>query len=285
MSRYYYLIPESKKADLGDFEAQIRTWYKARPFNSISHFNPEDYLIVYGGDGALNYALNALSGRDLPQFLYIPGGTANDFARSLYESPYHSPIEWVEQSVQGVCRTLPIIRCNDRYFINVASGLNLAEITPQVSSESKARLGRVSYYIEGLTKLTQLKVYSARLSTDSNETSRSLLGFVVASGRYAGGGLKVKSEEKISNREFEVLLVGENTPGELLDLLVRLQSEEEDLTGLRAWRHKARELKLQFERPVQVTLDGESYESDRFHFQLIPRALHLVMPREQEQLI
>ena len=70
---------------LGESEAQLRSLGKFDPREILELTNPNDTVILLGGDGTLNRFVN------LPDMIpcrykleYTAGGTGNDFYRDLY---------------------------------------------------------------------------------------------------------------------------------------------------------------------------------------------------------
>ncbi len=102
-----------------------------------------DAVVVLGGDGTVNEAVNGLlaggPGPDVPAFAVVPGGSTNVFARAL-----GLPKDWVEAT--GVLlealrlqrhRTIGLGRADDRYF-TFCAGLGIdAEVVRRVE---RARL-------------------------------------------------------------------------------------------------------------------------------------------------
>lgn len=294
MGRYFYLIPPQKREMLADLEGELKSWFKARPFERSVSFSEDDVVVVCGGDGGLNFAINQLIDTEFkisPTIIYVPCGTGNDFARAATPFEGQAPSEWFQLCNQGVEKRFPLVACNDRAFINVASGLNVAEVTGQASKEAKNIMGTFVYYLNGLSKLGDLKLYRGRCSQrgvgplgkkigEEIGEEKDLLGFIVANGVYAGGGIKVKSNETISDQSFETLLIGDNSGVRLLELLVRLQAESSDLSDLNAWAFNSKEIRLNFLEKVKVNLDGEAYESKDFTFKHIPSAVRFKLPYE-----
>src|SRR5215468_926523 len=107
-----------------------------------------DAVVVLGGDGTVNEAINGLLaagvGPDAPAFAVVPGGSTNVFARALGMPP-----DWVEAT--GVLlealrerryRTIGLGRADDRYF-TFCAGLGLdAEVVRRV--ERKRLRGHAS---------------------------------------------------------------------------------------------------------------------------------------------
>ncbi len=102
-----------------------------------------DAVVVLGGDGTVNEAINGLlsdgTGSDVPAFAVVPGGSTNVFARAL-----GLPKDWVEATGVllealrlGRYRTIGLGRADDRYF-TFCAGVGIdAEVVRRVE---RARL-------------------------------------------------------------------------------------------------------------------------------------------------
>ena len=54
----------------------------------LSNLQPEDEVVLVGGDGTLNYFVNAVKGMDIKNNIYLYGcGTGNDFLTDIEEKP------------------------------------------------------------------------------------------------------------------------------------------------------------------------------------------------------
>ena len=97
-------------------------------------------MIATGGDGTLNEVINGMAGRDnLPPLGIFPLGTTNDFARALGISKNWE--EYCDLVIRGETRPIDVGKANDRYFINIAGGGTLTELTYEVPSKLKTMIG------------------------------------------------------------------------------------------------------------------------------------------------
>ena len=112
---------------------------------------PEGLLIVAGGDGTINDAVNGLGKAGFPEGVtlgILPAGTGNDLAATLCIPDDPDEAEGVIR--QGRVRTLDVARVRsegieERFFINVATGGLGAEISDANEGELKRRWGKLSY--------------------------------------------------------------------------------------------------------------------------------------------
>lgn len=98
-----------------------------------------------GGDGTINEVVNGIAPlKNRPKLAIIPAGTANDFARAL-KIPRNNPV--AAAKIVGKAQTLNMdVGCagSHKYFINIAAGGSLTELTYSVPSQLKNSLWLLS---------------------------------------------------------------------------------------------------------------------------------------------
>ena len=119
------------------------------PFDAVTDV---DLVVICGGDGTINYVVNALKskGLNLPIGI-IPSGTANDFANMLGLSK--DAVTAARDILCGVERKVDCGRVNDMWFVNIFS-FGLFTTTSQHTSDAvKHRVGKLAYILEGAKEL------------------------------------------------------------------------------------------------------------------------------------
>lgn len=119
--------------------------FDANPFDGNEGI---DLMVVAGGDGTVNFAVNAMKrkGLDIPLGV-IPAGTANDFAGALGMSA--DPLEAARQIASGSEERVDCGRVNDLYFVNVFSFGVFTTTSQRTPDERKHRIGKLAYLVEG----------------------------------------------------------------------------------------------------------------------------------------
>ena len=91
--------------------------FSKNPFEGYEHI---DLVVICGGDGTINFVINALKERNLdPEIGIIPVGTANDFAYAL--GIKSDILGAAQQIINGKVRRVDCGKVNDKYFVNVLS--------------------------------------------------------------------------------------------------------------------------------------------------------------------
>lgn len=238
--------------------------------------SPADLLVVGGGDGAVNLALNALP-RVAPRLALLPGGTANDLARALDLplSPHHAA-----RRALTAPRHLDLLTVNDRRFITTG-GVGVPEAVARGANRAKrCALARVLGHrlydcvaARTIAAATRRPVDITYIDADGRARTLSTrcFGALVTNVGRVAGDLRL-CDSTFDDGVFEICLLTDTHRAGLLATLLALSSGApvgpEKLTVLRA-----REATLQTPH-CGFFGDGEHLgRSDRFDIRLAPRAV------------
>ncbi len=239
-----------------------------------------DYVIIFGGDGSLNYAINNFESIDKAQIVYIPTGTANDFARSLkisYVEPKISMIEQIIKDSQSI--SVPLMKCNEKYFINAAVGGSLADVTSSGDELLKKVTGKLSYYLGAVEKFVTAKLVKFDLQIKDHIKSVQTYGFLVSQGLYAGGGAKVSTRVVPSFQEkFNFFTPNTTQLLESVEYALRIQKRDcGDFDGKDLINRYERKVCLSSKKPIKVKIDGEEYSAKELCFEKSKRSLNFLI--------
>ncbi|MDN5413578.1 MAG: diacylglycerol kinase, partial [Lactococcus raffinolactis] len=126
-----------------------------------------ELIIAAGGDGTINEVVNGIAPlENRPKLAIIPAGTTNDFARAL-KIPRNNPV--AAAKIVGKEQTLNMdVGCagDDKYFINIAAGGSLTELTYSVPSQLKTAFGYLAYLAKGAELLPRVKAVPLKITHD-----------------------------------------------------------------------------------------------------------------------
>jgi len=165
-----------------------------------------DLIIAAGGDGTLNEVITGMAVKEKrPPLGILPLGTTNDFARAM-----GIPRQWDQACdiiVQQQTRPVDIGRMNDRFFINIAGGGSMTELTYEVPSKLKTMLGQLAYYMKGVEKLPRFRPIHLTIRTDEREMEGEFMLFLIANSNSIGGFEKLAPQARMDDGLFDVLLL------------------------------------------------------------------------------
>lgn len=240
-----------------------------------------DLVIAAGGDGTIYEVINGLAERkNRPKLGIIPTGTTNDFARAL-EIP--KEIEKACDILTGGIETaIDIGKVNRQYFINIAGGGTLTQLTYEVPSKLKTMLGQLAYYMKGIEKLVFLKPTRMRIQSREMTIDEEIMIFLVANSHSVGGLDKITPNAELNDGYFDVLVVKKTSIAEFIRLAT-LALRGEHLKDPRVIYFQSAELKITAQSKVQVNLDGELGGQLPCHFKMLHKHLNILTPKKKKK--
>src|SRR5699024_9444802 len=121
-----------------------------------------------------------------PRVGIIPAGTTNDFARALAIPRDIKKAVNIILDENNV-KPLDIGQVNDHYFVNIAGGGDLTELTYDVPSKMKAAIGQLAYDIKGIETLPTRKRVTTTSECDDQVYEGDIMLFLVANTNSVGG--------------------------------------------------------------------------------------------------
>ncbi|MDQ4128101.1 MAG: diacylglycerol kinase family lipid kinase [Actinomycetota bacterium] len=244
----------------------------------------EGLLIVAGGDGTINDAVNGLGKAGFPERVtlgILPAGTGNDLAATL-EIPNDADL--AEDVIrQNRVRTLDVARVRsegvgERFFINVATGGLGAEISGANEGEFKKRWGKLSYLRASLEVAKDFDVRELTLYLDGKKREVRAVNVVVGNCRYAGGGWLAAPKANPEDGLLDVVIIEKLGLADVLQLAPQSLARSDYLDKEGVFSTRAKEIRVETQLPgLEFTADGEVIGDEPAEFSVIPHALKVIV--------
>ena len=233
-----------------------------------------DLVIVGGGDGTLNAAVDALVETGLPLGI-LPLGTANDLARTL-EIPNSLP-EACNIIANGQVRRIDLGWVNGKHFFNVASlGLSV-QITKKLTKEVKRRWGVFAYAITALQVILQIRPFRAEIRINGESIKVKTVQIAVGNGRYYGGGMAVVQDATIDDQRLDLYSLELKHWWQFIALLPAMRGgTHTNWRDVRAL--SGQKIQVYTRKPRPINTDGEITTHTPAEFRVIPQALAVLVP-------
>lgn len=237
--------------------------------------NQVDLVIIGGGDGTLNAAVDALVETQLPLGI-LPLGTANDLARTL-EIPTSLP-DACDIIAKGQVRRIDLGWVNGKHFFNVASmGLSV-QITERLTKETKRRWGVFAYAIAALQAIAKARPFRAEIRLDGESIQVKTVQIAVGNGRYYGGGMAVVHDATIDDQRLDLYSLELQHWWQFIALLPAMRRGRH--TALRGVRTLyGQEIQVYTKKHRSINTDGEITTHTPAEFRVIPQALAVLVPQ------
>ena len=164
-----------------------------------------DLMVVAGGDGTVNYVVNAMKrkGLDIPVGV-VPAGTANDFAGALGMS--REPLEAARQIASGSVDRVDVGCVNGLWFVNIFSFGIFTTTSQRTSDERKHKIGKLAYIIEGVKEFRSMHAVPLEVEADGERFDLRSLMVLVFNGETAGG-FHLARRSSIKDGLFDCILL------------------------------------------------------------------------------
>ena len=153
------------------------------PFDGLD--GEYELVVICGGDGTINYVVNAMKTRGLDYLLaIIPAGTANDFAGAI--GMHSNPVKAARQIVEGQQDRVDCGRVNGLYFINIFSFGMFTTTSQHTPEHLKQHIGKAAYIIEGSKELHNREYIPLHIVHDGGEMDINSVITLIFNGETAG---------------------------------------------------------------------------------------------------
>ena len=232
-----------------------------------------DAVVAAGGDGTVNYAVNAMKrkGLDIPIGV-IPAGTANDFAGAVGMS--REPLEAARQIASGSVERVDCGRVNDLYFVNIFSFGIFTTTSQRTPDERKHRIGRLAYIIEGVKEVTSMNAVPLEIEAAGERFDLRSLMVLIFNGETAGG-FHLARRSSIKDGLFDcILLEKKNFFRSTLAMCRYLAGGSPKIV-----RHlRARRIDIRSSVNEPTAVDGQKGAEFPLHIECLPGALRVQCP-------
>ncbi|MCC4723453.1 diacylglycerol kinase [Salinicoccus sp. RF5] len=214
-----------------------------------------DLIVAAGGDGTVNEVVNGMAAYDeRPALGIIPMGTVNDFAKALHIPPTID--EAVEMIVTGRSARIDIGRMNSKYFINIAGGGKITEVSYEAPSKLKSIIGPLAYYVKGIEMLPKIRSTNVKIEYDDNVFEGKVMLFMLGLTNSIGGFEKLVPDARLNDGKFTLIIVEEAGLAEIGHIMT-LATRGEHLKHPKVHFFKAEEVDISSFEEVHLNLDGE----------------------------
>lgn len=258
-----------------------KTEYAGHLGEIVSQYGHEnDIIVVGGGDGTINEAVNAIAKLGERKKLgIIPSGTVNDVAHSL-KIPINV-IKATKNIIKGQTFAHDIFKMNDRFGIYVCCAGLFTESSYATSQSQKKKLGALAYALHGVKKVFSTKAVNLKLTYENGEIEgKFALMLLINSRRVAG--FKLNKKAILNDGFIDVVLVKSENDIVKFGAIKRVaflflrgisKGKIKGVTIL-----KLSNFKVETCDEVVINLDGEKIGAGSFEFSVVKEGIDIIVP-------
>lgn len=276
-------------------EKQLETWWTERsgdgePLAIRALEASAERILAVGGDGTVHEIINGLVRANPTQPIPVPVGLiavgrGNDYARGLFLPRNIKDLFKVALGTTTQIMDVGRIECCDsrgrnvvHYFNNVAGfGLDANVATRLNLHHRRRQPGKLTYLGGILRELTELRNYRVRGTIDGDPFETRAFLFVIAIGKYFGGGLKIAPHADPLDGRFDLVWGEDFSRMDVLRTLPLVyRGKHLGVPGIHA--RTAVTLELDTEIPAPIEADGEVIGFTPLRATLKPQTVTIPVP-------
>jgi len=237
-------------------------------------------LRVYacGGDGTLNECVSAAAGRENVAVTQFPCGTGNDFIRCFGEDA--DLFSHMGLLLEGTARPLDVIRCNDRFSVNICSVGIDARIGTNVHKYSMLPVigGATGYVVSAVAELVGGIAREMTVSAAGRVFKGEISLVCVCNGSFYGGGFHPVPRARPDDGILEILVVSKVSRLTFLRLIGGYAKGNYRKYSRYISYLRGTQVVIEAPEEFVVNLDGEALYTRRAEMQLIPGGVNFIFP-------
>ena len=221
--------------------------------------DPEDRIVISGGDGTLNKFINEINTDNLKNdILYYGSGSGNDFLHDLGKEPGSAPFK-----INDYLKDLPTVTVKGktyRFLNGVGYGIDgyCCEVGDRIKATSDKPVNYTSIAIKGL--LFNFKPVNAKVTVDGKGYAFKKVWIApTMNGRcYGGGMIPTPDQDRLGDGQVSLMVF--HGSGKLKTLMVfpSIFKGEHIKHDKIVTIMKGREVTVEFDRPCALQIDGET---------------------------
>ncbi|MDQ4124652.1 MAG: YegS/Rv2252/BmrU family lipid kinase [Actinomycetota bacterium] len=215
-----------------------------------------DVVVLAGGDGTLNHAVNDLAARlDEVTFGLVPVGTGNDFARTA--GIPGDPAEAARVVANGSARSFDVGRASGggvtRLFVNACMGGFPVQVDEAIDEDAKEKLGPLAFWVGGAKAAAGIK--RSQVTIGGVELPECVAAGV-GNGRTCGGGIPVWPDADPSDGVLDACALAAPNVAAAVKLLLKVRSGGHEGLDEVATTSGPR-ITIDSTPPIELNVDGE----------------------------
>ncbi len=250
-----YFTTEDKKADLLT--------------NSL--INNKDYtdLMVVGGDGTINEAINGVRNKQVAVSV-ISFGTGNDTIKHIQNKfDFESQIN---TAFNGKVKKIDVGECNGRLFLNgVGIGFD-GKVVERMAAKGKKFQGYFSYLAEVLRILLTYREREISATFNNQTIKEEILLMTIAKGTTFGGGFKINPFAVNDDALLDICIIGKVPNWTRINYVLKMKEGGHRKMNAVSF-YKSDKVTIDENPALVAHMDGESIGSPPFHIQILPKTV------------
>lgn len=238
-----------------------------------------DAVACYGGDGTVLEVASGLQGSTVPLCI-LPGGTGNVISIELGIPNDLAQAAALLGTESTEIRAVDMGLANGHLFFHLGLGLE-GEMIKGADRAKKDSAGLFAYIRSALSSLQDATPSRYRITVDDQQYETEGVNLMITNfGSIGIAGLKLAHNIDMSDGLFDVLVIRRADIRTLLSAAADAITSGDVADPLLQWQ--GRRVRIEVDPPQTITRDGELLELDVIEAEVVPGAVHVLVPGPSE---
>ncbi|WP_257985143.1 diacylglycerol/lipid kinase family protein [Bacillus sp. T33-2] len=237
-----------------------------------------DLAVILGGDGTVHECINGLAGLGKrPVLAVLPGGTCNDFTRTL-ETPQNLRRAAMEL-LEGEVVPVDAMRADNSYFMNFWGVGLVTETSNNINEAEKALFGKMSYFLSAIRTIKQMKPFRFKVTVDNENITDEAVALLLVNGRFIGTRELPFQNVHIDDGYADLFIIKNTNFALLREILAHDITATENPLTQEILHFRGREFVIETDSELDADTDGEVYSKTPAHITVLKHHFDMLKPR------
>ena len=272
-------IKEVIEEEMKNYPRAYRIVYtkEEKEATKLAYESKANIVVAVGGDGTVTEVAKGILERGYGSLGIIPGGTGNDFTKSLGMEKNH-PLA-IKTIIAGKTMCIDVGLVNGRRFLNIGGvGLDVAVLRSFEKIKKYVR-GNFAYIISVFITLLKYKKIKATIEMDGKKEEKDLVLFGAGNGKFFGGGLQMIPHAVMDDGYLHSTLVKNISNWRIATIFPEIFKGTHVRHKKYVETFKTKEIKIITQEDLYINLDGEIFFGGKeINFSISDEKLELIVP-------
>lgn len=245
-----------------------------------------EYVIATGGDGTLNEVVNGVLLSENKSVItgLLPCGTGNDFAKTIQVSNRLNDLKKLITNQQVLEADAGFIQYQNennetqsRYFINICDVGIGGSIAKKLAGSNRWLGAFLTFQKAIISTFLTYKHSVVKSKADDFIYEGKILSYIIANGKYFGGGMGIAPDALPDNGEFEIVLGADISLTDYLKNFFTIRQCQKVIHPQMKY-FQAKNIAIESATPLPIDMDGEFIGYTPLTAKIAPKALRLLSP-------
>ena len=225
-----------------------------------------DVLIIAGGDGTINMALNIIAKEtNRPILCIIPHGTVNDGIRNIGGSPNFK--KSIKNIVNNSPKDIDIFSVNNHYCLYVAATGAYSDLSYITPNKDKLIFGKFAYYFRAIPRFFHKIRINGKVRFEGKEITFTSPFILILNGKRMGG-FTINKSSKLDDGKIELYLAKSSFGNSLPKYFLRRNSIP---------KYSLENFTIELDSKCAWDFDGEKYEAGNVEVKVLKKHLKVIV--------